>query len=322
MKRALLSAGVAVLAMCGVSGASAESYPSKPIRLVVPFPAGGPTDVYGRLIAQHLYEAWGQPVIAENRPGATGVLGTGIVVKSPADGYTLLMAVTSSHISPYLYKNQEYDPNSDLAPVINVLTTPYYLVGNPSFPANTIKDVVDLIKKKPGGYSYGSPGAGSGGNMAMEMFKQMAGLDIVQVPYKGAAPEIAAVVAGEVPICFDTVGNAQEHVAAGRLKEYGVTGKVRSKSRPNAPTFLESGYPEFEAYVWFGLFAPKGTPPDIVNKLNGEVTKFMETPVMQKRLSDLAGTFEPQTPAQYHEFLVKDTERWRKIIASTGMRAE
>ena len=324
MRRAVCTLAATAMAVAFVllAGAAAQAYPHKPIRLIVPFAPGGPTDVYGRLLGQYLFETWGQPVVTENRPGATGVLGSSIVVKAPADGYTLLMAATSSHIAPYLYKNQEYDPNGDLDPVIRVVTTPYYLVANPKFPPNNLKELVAELKKKPGGYSYGSPGAGSGGNMVMEMFKQVAGIDIVQVPYKGAAPEIAALVAGEVSICFDTIGNSREHVLAGRLKDYVTTGRARSPAMPNTPTMIETGYPGFEAYIWFGLFAPKGTPADVTKKLNTEITKFMQTPTMQKRLADLAGTFEPETPDRFRQFLVTDTQRWRKVIADAHMQAE
>jgi tripartite-type tricarboxylate transporter receptor subunit TctC len=318
----LASVVIAGVLLTSFGAVAADAYPSKSIRLVIPFAPGGPTDVYGRLIAQHLSELWHQPVVADNRAGATGTLGTSIVVKSPPDGYTLLMAATSSHISPYLYKTQDYDPNTDLDPVINVVSTPYYLVANPSFPAKTLQELVAAIKAKPGGYSYGSPGIGSGGNMAMEMFKQAAGLDIVQVPYKGAAPEIEALMAGEVSICFDTIGNAHAHVLAGKLKDYATTSKTRSSAVPNVPTMAELGYPSVEGYIWFGMFAPKGTPAAIVDKLNLEITRFMETPAMKKRLDDLAATFEPQTPAQFKSFLVTDTKRWRGVITSTGMHLE
>ena len=318
-RAAALAAG---LVLASFHAFAADTYPSRSIRLVVPFPPGGPTDVYGRLVAKHLSQAWHQPVVTDNRPGATGTLGTEIVVKSPPDGYTLLMAATSSHVSPYLYRTQDYDPNADLAPVINVVTTPYYLVANPKFPAKTVQELVTVIKAKPGAYSYGSPGIGSGGNMAMELFKQMAGLNIVQVPYKGAAPQVEALMAGEVSLCFDTVGNSEPHVRDGRLRGYAITGKTRSPAAPTIPTMIESGYPTFEAYIWFGLFAPKATPSPIVDKLNAEVTRFMETPEMKKRLADLAATFEPQTPVQFKAFLLTDTQRWRQVITSTGMHLE
>ncbi|HTP84760.1 MAG TPA: tripartite tricarboxylate transporter substrate binding protein [Alphaproteobacteria bacterium] len=318
----LASLVIAGLLLSSVHASAEEAYPSRAIRIVLPFPAGGPTDVYGRLVANHLAAAWHQPVVPDNRPGATGTLGTAIVVKSPPDGYTLLMANTSSHLSPYLYKTQEYDPNTDLVPVISVVTTPYYLVSNPAFPAKTVQDLVRLIKAKPGFYSYGSPGIGSGGNMAMEMFKQMAGLNIVQVPYKGAAPEVEALMAGEVSICFDTIGNSQPHVKDGKLRGYATTGKTRSEALPHIPTMIESGYPQFEAYIWFGLFAPKGTPAPIVEKLNAEVSRYMQTPEMKKRLADLTATFDPQTPGEFKSFLVTDTKRWRDVITSTGMHLE
>src|SRR5215469_1757207 len=206
--------------------------------------------------------------------------------------------------------------------MIDVVTTPYYLVANPGCAVKTLQDLVGAIKAKLGGYSYGSPGIGSGGNMAMEMFKQAAGLDIVQVPYKGAAPEIAALMAGEVSICFDTIGNAHAHVAAGKLKDYATTGKARSSAVPDVPTMAELGYPSVEGYIWFGMFAPKDTPAAIVDKLNREITRFMETPEMKKRLGELAATFEPQTPAEFKRFLVTDTKRWRDVITSTGMHLE
>jgi tripartite-type tricarboxylate transporter receptor subunit TctC len=302
--------------------AAAQSYPSKPIHMIIPFTPGGPTDVFGRLIGQQLNEAWGQPVIEENKPGATGTLGTGLVVKAPPDGYTLLMASTSSHISAYLYQNQPYDPNRDLEPVVNAVTMPFYLVANPSFPAKTVKELVAAIKAKPGFYSYGSPGAGSGGQLVMEMFKRAAGLDIVHVPYKGAAPVITALVAGEVMVAFDTISTAHPNVAGGRLRDFAVTGAKRSSALPDLPTIRESGYPEFEAYIWFGLFAPKGTPSGIVAKINAEVSRIMQTPAMQKRIADLAGEFAPHSPAEFRAFAERDSKRWQDVIAATGVRAE
>lgn len=304
------------------AGAAAQSYPSKPLRLIIPFTPGGPTDVFARLIGQALSEAWGQPVVADNRPGATGTLGTSLVVKAAPDGYTLLMASTSSHISAYLYQNQPYDPNRDLDPVINAVTMPFYLIANPAFPAKTLRDFVVEIKRRPGFYSYGSPGAGSGGQLTMEMFKRAAGLDIVHVPYKGAAPVITALVSGEVMVAFDTISTAHPNVAAGSLRDFAVTGARRSPALPNVPTVKEAGYPDYEAYIWFGLFAPKGTPGDVVNKLNEEVARIMVTPAMRQRTADLAGEFTPQTPAQFRAFVETDSARWQAIIAATGVRAE
>lgn len=317
-----LLAGILFASFHAFQAFAADAYPGRAIRIVIPFPPGGPTDVYGRLVARHLSEAWHQPVVADNRAGATGTLGTEIVVKALPDGYTLLMAATSSHISPYLYKTQDYDPNVDLDPVIDVVTTPYYLVSNPKFPAKTVRDVVRIVKSKPGVYSYGSPGIGSGGNMTMELFKRMAGLNIVQVPYKGAAPEVEALMSGEVSLCFDTIGNSEPHVKDGKLRGYAITGRTRSPAVADIPTMIESGYPNFEAYIWFGLFAPKGTPGPILDKLNAEITRFMETAEMKKRLDDLAATFEPQTRAEFHRFLLTDTQRWRQVITSTGMHLE
>ncbi len=314
---------VAAAILCAAAGSAwAQAYPSKPVHIVIPFAPGGPTDVFARLIGQQLSEMWSQPVVPENRPGATGTLGTGQVVKAAPDGYTLLMASTSSHISAYLYQNQAYDPARDLEPVINVVTMPFYLVTHPSFPAKTVQEVVAELKRRPGFYPYSSRGSGSGGHLVMEMFKQAAGVDVVHVPYKGAAPSITALVAGEVKLTFDTISTARPQVVAGQLREYAVTGSTRSAAVPHLPTIKELGYPDFEAYIWFGLFVPKGTPDDVAKRINADVTKIMATPLMVQRVADVAGVFEPQTPAQFRAFAERDTERWRKVITTTGVRVE
>ncbi|MBV8168979.1 MAG: tripartite tricarboxylate transporter substrate binding protein [Alphaproteobacteria bacterium] len=310
-------------AALGISSpTSAADYPVAPIRLVIPFPPGGPTDTFGRLLATALHEAWGQPVVPDNKPGATGTIGTAAVVKAPADGTTFLMAATSSHISPYLYQNQGYDPNGDLDPVVTVLTLPFFLAGNAAFPAQTLKELVAEVKRKPAQYSYASPGLGSGGHLVMEMFKRAAGLDIVHVPYKGSGPGIAALVAGEVMLAFDTVAPTRAHIAAGKLRGFAISGNTRSPAVPDVPTLIEAGYRDFDVFIWFGLFAPKGTPPAIVAKLNAEVARIMQTPAMRQRLDDLGATSTPQTPAAFRRFLVADTARWRKVITETGARAE
>ncbi len=316
-------------AVLGISSPSlsrpsfAAEYPATPIRIVIPFPPGGPTDTFARLLGTALHEAWGQPVVPDNKPGATGTIGTAAVVKAPADGYTLLMAATSSHISPYLYQNQSYDPNGDLDPIVTVLTLPFFLVGNAALPARNLAELVAEVKRKPAQYSYSSPGLGSGGNLVMEMFKRAAGLDVVHVPYKGSGPGIAALVAGEVMLAFDTVAPTRAHVAAGKLRGFALSGSARSPAVPDVPTLSEAGYRDFDdVSIWFGLFAPKGTPPEIVTKLNTEVARIMQTPAMRQRLDDLGATATPQTPEAFRRFLVADTARWRKVIAETGARAE
>lgn len=315
---------IAVLAVAlGVSSSSlAAEYPAAPIRLVIPFPPGGPTDTFGRLIGQALHEAWGQPVVADNKPGATGTIGTAQVVKAPPDGTTLLMAATSSHISPYLYQNQPYDPNGDLEPVISALTLPFLLVGNAAFPATTLPELLAEVKRKPSQYSYSSPGLGSGGHLVMEMFRRAAGIDVVHVAYKGSGPGIAALVAGEVMLAFDTLTPTRAHIAAGKLRPFALSGAQRSPALPAVPTLMEAGYADFDVLIWFGIFAPKGTPAPIVARLNTEITRIMQAPAMQKRLDDLGATFTPQTPEAFRTFVVADTARWRQVIAQTGARAE
>ena len=317
-----IAVGFGVAAALGAGGAWAQAYPTKPIRILIPFPAGGPADLFGRIVGQKLSESWGQPVVAENRPGATGTIGTAQVVKSTPDGYTLLMASTSSHVSPYLYQNQPFDPNRDLEPIINVVTLPFYLVGHASFPANTLQELVAEVKKKPAFYTFASPGAGSGGHLVMEMLRAAAGLDLIHVPFKGAAPAVGSTVAGQTMLVFDTISTSQPHVKGGKLKPFVVSTNARSAAVPDVPTVKESGYPNFEATIWFGLFAPSGTPSAIVNRINAEVTRIMQTDEMKNRVAGIAGEFTPNTATQFRDFARVDTERWREVIKSTGAKAD
>jgi tripartite-type tricarboxylate transporter receptor subunit TctC len=311
-----------VIGFAGTSPAVAQQYPQKAVRVIVPFAAGGPTDVFARLVGNRLSETWGQPVVVENRPGATGTIGTALVAKAPADGYTLLMASTSSHISAYLYQNQSYDPNKDLDPIINVITLPFYLVGNPSFPANNVVDLIAEAKKNPGKHTFGSPGIGSGGHLVMEMFNTATGIKLVHVPYQGAAPAINAAVAGQVALVFDTVSTAHPQVRAGKLKAFAVSSANRSSAVPDVPTVRESGYPDFEASIWFGFFGPAGLPADITAKLNADIAKIMQTQEMRDRVTNLGGEFAPQTPAQFREVARRDSAKWQQVIKSTGAKAE
>lgn len=307
-----------------VSGASfAQTYPTKPIKMIVPFPAGGPTDVYARIIGQKLYEAWGQPVIIDNKAGATGLIGSNIVKDAPADGYTLLFTSNSAHvIGPLLHKPNSFDPVADFTPVTMVLRYPmYFLIAN-KVPAKSLKEFVALAKAKPGQMSYSSVGIGSGGHLACELINIAAGIDAVHVPYKGAAPAQTALAAGEVDYLCDSVGFSQPLVQAGKMRGLAITASKRSEAVPDVPTVAEQGIPGVEAYIWSGIFGPKGMPDAIKNKLNAEVVRIMNLPtvkalVIKSGYEVIAGTSEQ---------LIKDINAekagWNKIITEKNIKAE
>lgn len=307
--------------MLATNVSHAQSYPSKVVRIVVPFAPGGPTDVLARMIAQKLSESMGQPFIVENRTGATGTIASGMVAKSPPDGYTLLMASMSSHISPYLYRNVGYDP-TDFTPIVNVATLPFYFVAHPSVPANTLGELIALAKKRPGELNYASPGSGSGGHLCMEMFKAATGTDIAHVPYKGAAPAVADLVAGQVNVICDSVATSHPHVKAGKLRGLALAAPKRYAAAPEIPTTAEAGLPNFEISLWFGLLGPTGMPPAITRRLNSEVNTIMSAPDMRERIVTMGGEFTPNTPEEFAAFLKTDTPKWVKVIRDVGARID
>jgi len=322
MKRrlVLLSAMASTLALAAAPGA--ETFPAKPVTIVVPFAAGGPSDIYARLLGRHLGQAWGQPVIVDNRAGATGTLGSAQVARARADGYTLLMASASSHIAPYLYTKVPYDPDKDFVPVIGVAAMPLYLVASPSFPANTFAELVSEVKRHPGRYAYASAGNGAANHLAMEQLKVLAGLDVLHVPYKGAAPAMQAVMSGEVAFTFDTISQADAQVRSGKLKAIAVTGARRVAAAPNVPTVAESGLPAFTPEIWFGAFAPAGTPASVVDKLNADISQAMTQPDVQARLASLGSEFTATSAAEFQKFVASDTARWRRVISQSGAKAD
>lgn len=312
----------ALLAVCAAPAGAQAPYPVKPVRIVVPFPPGGPTDVLARLLAQKLGESMGQTFIADNRPGATGSIGAAVVAKSAPDGHTLIMHATSSHISAYLYRNVGYDPMRDFVPIANVGTMPFYLVTHPSLPVRSVKEVIALAKGRPGELSFSTPGSGSGGHLVMEMFKAAAGIKLLHVPYKGGAPSVAALVSGEVSLAYDTISTSQPHVNAGKLRGIAVSSARRVTALPDVPTVMESGLSRFEAYLWFGLFAPSGTPATVISLLSGEINKALGTLDYQQRMRILGAEASPHNPEQFAAFLKTDTPKWIKTINDTGARVD
>jgi tripartite-type tricarboxylate transporter receptor subunit TctC len=313
--RAVFAAALAAAFAC-----HAQNYPTKPVRIVVPFPAGGPTDTLARLVGQKLTETLGQTFLVDNRAGATGTIGTGMVAKAPPDGHTLLMSATSNYVAAFLYQKLPYDPERDLAPLVNIATLPFYLVVHPSLPVRSVQELVKFAKARPGELAFSSPGPGSGGHLVMAMFQAATGIKLVHVPYKGAAPSITALMAGEVALTWDTISTSHPHVVAGKLRSLAVSGAKRSPAVPSVPTAIEAGVAGFETYIWFGIFAPAGTPAPIVDKLNGEINRILGLADVKSRITTLSGEIAPNTPEQFGRFLAADTPKWKKIIADTGVR--
>ena len=320
MLKALLVAG-ALLA--GSLPASAQPYPNRPLRIVVPFPPGGGTDIGTRIVAQKLQEAWGQAVIVENKPGAAGIVGTELTAKSAPDGYTFMMGNIGTHaINVSLYKKLAYDPVRDFAPVSMVADLPLLLLVHPSVPANSVKELIALAKSQPGKLNFSSSGAGGSMHVAAELFKSMTGVDMVHIPYKGGAPAVADLLSGQVALSFSTVLETIQHVKAGKVRALAVTNDHRSIALPDLPTIAEAGLPGYQSISWLALFAPAGTPKDIVNKVSAESVRILKLPDVKERL--LAQGAEPigSTPEQLAAILAADIAKYAKVIRESGYKPE
>jgi tripartite-type tricarboxylate transporter receptor subunit TctC len=301
---------------------SAQSYPSKPIKIVVPYPPGGFNDTLGRTLAAKFTEAWGQPAVVENKPGANTLIGSDYVAKSPPDGYTLLIVAFPFAVTPSLIKNMPYDTVKDFAPVVLAAQSPNLLVVNPSLPVKSVGELIALAKAKPNSLSYASTGNGSSNHISMELFKSLAGVQIVHIPYKGSAPAVTDLLGGQVHLMFDNVPNVLPHVKAGKLTALAQTGTKRSPLISDIPTVAEAGVPGYEVTVWFGLVAPAGTPREVVQKLNAETLKILAMPDVRDRF--LAQGVEPAggTPEQFAEHIRAQMAKWSKVVADAGVKAE
>jgi tripartite-type tricarboxylate transporter receptor subunit TctC len=302
--------------------AFAEGYPDKPIRIVVPYPPGGFNDTLARTFGRKLTESWKQPVIVDNRPGGGTTIGTGLVAKAPADGHTLLIVSFAFAVNPALYRELPYDSAGDFAPVILAAGTPNLLVVNPTLAAKSVPDFIKIAKSRTGGLNYASAGNGSSNHLSMELFKSLAGLNLVHVPYKGSAPAVTDLIGGQVDAMFDNVPNVIQHVKAGRLRALAVSSRKRSAFLPDVPTVAESGVPDFDVSVWFGVVAPAGTPAPVVAKLNAEMNRILA-------LADVAQLFRAQgveprggNPREFAAFLRSQTAKWAKVVKDSGARAE
>lgn len=301
----------------------AQVYPAKPIKLVIPFPPGGPLDLTGRAIGQKLQEAWGQPVVVENRPGAGGNIGADAVAKSAPDGYTLVMGALSTHaVNPHLFTKMPYDALKDFAPITLVAITPNVLVVNPAVPANNVKELVALAKASPGKLAFASGSNGSAGHLAGELFKTLAGIDIVHVPYKGGAPAMQDLLGGQVQFMFDNLANSMAQIKAGKLKAFAVTTAKRSPFAPELPTMAEAGVTGFDISTWYGILAPAHTPPDIVRKLNAEIVRILNSDDMREKLKIQGAEPAPTSPEEFAAFIRAEWTKYAKIVKDSGAKVD
>lgn len=305
------------------AAAQTQNYPAKAIRVVVPFPPGGFSDVFGRILAGKMHESWGQPAVVENRPGAGGNIGADIVAKSPPDGYTLVMGTIGTHaINASLFSKMPYDPIRDFTPVAFVVEAEGLLVVHPSVPAKTVKELVALAKARPGDLTVSSAGSGTTSHLAGELFKTMTKTEMVHVPYKGNVPAITGLLSGESSMLFATLPTVLPQVKAGRLRGIAVLGGKRSVAVPEFPTLAEAGLKGFEVNNWTGVFAAAGTPAAIVAKLNGEVNRIMQLPEVQARLPREGLAYVAMTPEQFAAFVKAEKDKWGPLVKASGARAD
>jgi tripartite-type tricarboxylate transporter receptor subunit TctC len=320
-----LRASVATLLLAGTlaTGAWAQTWPTKPVRIIIPFPAGGTTDILARVAAQKLTESLGQQVVPDNRPGAAGNIGTELVAKAPPDGYTLLTAPGSTlTIHPSLYAKLGFDPLKDFAPVTILAAVPNLLVVHPSLPARNVKELIALAKAKPGQLNYASTGAGQSTHLSMELFKTMGGVKITHVPYKGSAPAVTDLLGGHVSLMFDNMPSALPHVKAGKLRALAVSSLKRSPTAPEIPSVAESGLPGFEVSVWFAVLAPAATPKPILDRLNQVLVKALQAPDVRERLASQGAEPIGNTPEQFTQQMKRDLAKWAKVVKDADIRLD
>jgi tripartite-type tricarboxylate transporter receptor subunit TctC len=315
-----LAAGAAALPVAP-HVARAQAWPSRPVRIVVGFPAGGATDIMARLMGEWLTQRLGQQFIIENKPGASGNVGTEVVVRSPADGYTALLVVTPAAINAALYSNLPFNFIQDIAPVIYLARLAYVVVVNPSVPANTLPELIAYAKANPGKINYGSAGQGTPQNIACELFKMMTGVNLVHVPYKGGAPAVADLLAGQVQVIFAPISESIQQIKAGKLRALAVTPAARLDVLPDVPTVAEF-VPGYEASGFAGVGVPKGTPADIIDKLNKELNAGLADPKIKGRIEELGGTVIGGSPAEFGKLVADATEKWAKVLKAAGVKAE
>jgi tripartite-type tricarboxylate transporter receptor subunit TctC len=312
----------AALAVIGAS-AHGQAYPTKPVKVVVGFPPGQATDIIARMVAEELSKSLGQQFYVDNRAGAAGIIGTEAVARAPGDGYTLLMSSSGPlAVNPSLYSKLPYDPLKDLTPILLVARVPEYLVANPAFPPNNVKELIQYAKANPGKVNYASAGSGVTNHLIMESFRSTAGIQLTHIPYKGSPPAIADLIGGQVHLMWDTGPATLTHVRNGKLKILGVGTLQRAEATPEVPTIAEQGYPGFEGIAWIGLVAPRDTPQPIIAKLNAEVAKALTLPAVRDRLIALGSEPAAGTPGEFGTFIRSEIDKWARVVKESGAKVE
>ena len=314
---------VGMVALAMLSGAAlAQNYPARSIRFVIGFSPGGGTDVVTRLIADRMTEAMKQPVLVDNRPGAASNIAAELVAHAPADGYTIFMGTISTATNRTLYRKLKYDALKDFVPITQVLSTPFLLAVHPSLPVDNVRQFIAFAKARPGELNYGSAGSGSGSHLFAEMFRGMTGLNYVHVPYKGAGPATTALLAGEMMFKFDNIVTTLPMARSGKLRALAVTTLTRSSAAPEIPTVAESGVPGYDANAWFGVFAPAGTPPEIIARLNAEIVKILKQPQVRQKLLSVGGDPVGNTPEEFGKFFRSEVDKWGKVIRAANLQID
>jgi tripartite-type tricarboxylate transporter receptor subunit TctC len=321
-RRQFLQLGASAIAATATSElAAAQSYPARPVRIIAGYPAGSAADILARLMGQWLSERLGKAFITENRPGAGNNIATEVVVKAPPDGYTLLLSTSANAINATLYDGLNFDFIRDIAPVASLTRGPLVLVVQPTFPATTVPELIEHAKANPHKLNIASSGNGTVAHVASELFKMLAGLDMTHVPYRGSPPALADLIGGQVQMLFDPMPSSIEFIRAGKLRALAVTTATRWQGLPEVPALAEF-LPGFEASLWLGLGAPKNTPASVIEQLNKEINAGLNDPKMKARLADLGGTVLPLSPAEFSKFVAEDTEKWAKVVRSSGARPD
>lgn len=317
--RAAVAAGVLAFA----AGVAAQEFPARTVRLIVPFPPGGTTDILARDVAAQLSERWKVPVVVENKSGASGSIGSEQLVRSAPDGHTLMITATHHVINPSLMKNKlPYDTKRDFTPIALIAQVPNVLVVNPSVPAKSVAELVTLAKGKPDGLSFGSTGIGGANHLAGELFKSMAGLPMVHIPYKGAAPAVTDLLGGQIPMMFDSVPGVIQHIRDGKLRALGVTSKQRVPSLPDVPTLDEAGVAGFEATAWFGMYAPPAMAPALAQKIASDVAAVLQSPDIQKRFDKFSASVVPMSQPQFARYVTDEIDKWAGVVDRAKVSVE
>lgn len=318
----LLLLGLAAAMTISMSDANAQNYPVRPVRMIVPYPAGGGTDIISRMVAHKLGEKWGQQVIVDNRGGANGIIGTDLAAKAKPDGYTFVVVIATQAINPALYPKLPYNSDTDLIPVTLMAQYPFILTVHPSVPANTPRDFIALAKKRPGEMSYASSGNGSGPHLGFELFKSTAGINVVHVPYKGAGPANVELMSGQVQAFFNNVLAARPHIDSRRMRVLAVTSARRSPAMPEVRTLAESGLPGFDVTGWYGVLVPAGTPTAIVTKIQTDIAAVLQAPDIASKLSSEGAEPVASNSAHFAKFLQSETQKWAKVVSTAGIKLD